>query len=246
MKDTRPSNKARLTRRPDEIEDEDAAVKSASKLKRAKKRKAKVEAEDTAESETPTFDAGHSHSKSDALDDKVAKKKKKKLSPEALKKKASNMKQSLETEMKEIAEVADNYSDNTWLDTYKLMFRKLRKIMRKVEKRIIGSEKATDIYALMALYNQMREVIADMRSMIDLSQNTERITEQVLYPFTRDISNSYVDSIYRLMKVLRLHVDGEKYAEIKSEFDRVMREHGKYIQSSFDKSCQRLSALLEE
>lgn len=48
------------------------------------------------------------------------------------------------------------------------------------------------------------------------------------------------------MKSLRLHVDGEKYTELRVELEKVMGEHGKYIQAAYEKSSQRLSDLLED
>ena len=163
-----------------------------------------------------------------------------------LKKKAKKAKSNLDKEMDIVDVHAEEFADNTWVATYHLMFKKLRKIMRATEKRVVDSEKSTDIYALMALYNQMREVIADLRSMIDLSQNTQRIIDQVLYPLTRDISNNYIDSIYKTMKSLRMQVDGEKFTELRSELEKFMGEHGKYIQAAYEKSSQRLSDLLED
>ena len=178
---------------------------------------------------------------------KVGKKAKKaKPTTSELKKKAKKAKSNLDKEMDIVDGHAEEFADNTWVATYHLMFKKLRKIMRATEKRVVDSEKSTDIYALMALYNQMREVIADLRSMIDLSQNTQRIIDQVLYPLTRDISNNYIDSIYKTMKSLRMQVDGEKFTELRSELEKFMGEHGKYIQAAYEKSSQRLSDLLED
>lgn len=198
------------------------------------------------ESEAPKKRKKKSSSEGSSSSTKGTGKPKKKLSASALKEKAAKKKADLESEMEEIDEQAEEFADSTWVNTYHVMFRKLRKIMRATEKRVVDSEKAADIYALMALYNQMREVIADLRSMIDLSQNTQRIIDQVLYPLTRDISNNYVDSIYKTMKSLRAHVDGEKFAELRVELEKVMGEHGKYIQAAYEKSSQRLSDLLED
>ena len=178
-----------------------------------------------------------------AAPEKIIKKNK---APDSLKRKADKKREALESEMEGLDEKAEEFADSTWVKTYHVMFRKLRRLMRVTEKRTLKSDKAADVYALMALYNQMREVIADLRSMIDLSQNTQRIIDQVLYPLTRDISNSYVDSIFKTMKVLRANVEGEKYSELKSELDRVLNEHGKYIQAAYEKSSQKLSDLLED
>jgi hypothetical protein len=79
--------------------------------------------------------------------------------------------QNIEQEIAERKE--QQLTDNTWMTTYEVMFKKLRRIMRNVENKVLNSDSGSnDIYALMALYNQMREVIADIRSMMDFTQNT--------------------------------------------------------------------------
>lgn len=159
------------------------------------------------------------------------------------------MKKKVDVEVSDINKTLSSQtalSENTWLKTYELMFRKLRRIMRKLELRVMDSEKATDIYALMALYNQMREVIADIRTIMDLNQNTQRIIDQILYPMVRDISNNYVDAIFLIKKSVRANVDSDKYAEVKTDIDSCLREHAKYIQNSYERSSDALTKLLEE
>lgn len=165
-----------------------------------------------------------------------------------LKDKAKKVKDTLADDISDIESVlaSDNFVDNTWMKTYELMFNKLQSIMRKVENKVASTEKAADIYALMALYNQMREVIADIRSMVDLTQNTQKIIDNILYPLVRDISNNYVDAIFLIKKTLRSNVEGEKYIELKSEIDGCLKEHAKYIQSSYEKSSEQLAKLLED
>lgn len=171
---------------------------------------------------------------------------KKKLSTPELKARAKNLKRTIQDDIDDVDSKLEGFTDNTWIHTYEIMFRKLKKIMRTVENKVVASESAQDIYALMALYNQMREVIADIRSMIDLSQNTQRIIDNILYPMVRDISNNYVDAIFMIKKTLRSNVDSERYIELKAEIDNCLKEHAKYIQSSYEKSSESLAKLLEE
>ena len=259
---SKPSSKRKSAADPrPKFDDEDAqerkiASSAANPARKRKKPKPEVEQrDDDLDTDLGAESKRFSHTDDAPIKKKKRKtdlettptpKKKKKISTDSLREKAAKKRADLDSEMEEIDSQAEEFADSTWVKTYHVMFRKLRKIMRATEDRVVDSEKAADIYALMALYNQMREVIADLRSMIDLSQNTQRIIDQVLYPLTRDISNNYVDSIYKTMKSLRMHVDGEKYTELKTELEKVMGEHGKYIQAAYEKSSQRLSDLLED
>jgi hypothetical protein len=163
-----------------------------------------------------------------------------------LKGRAANLKAEIQDDIADTDAKIDEFTDNTWIKTYSIMFRKLKRIMRIVETKTLLSESAQDIYALMALYNQMREVIADIRSMIDLSQNTQRITDQILYPLVRDISNNYVDAIFVIRKTLRANVESDRYIELKADLDSCLKEHAKYIQSSYERSSENLAKLLED
>lgn len=171
---------------------------------------------------------------------------KKPKSAKSLKAKAAKAKDAIAQDMAVIEDEAEEFADNTWVKTYHSMFRKLRTIMRAAELRTQTSEKAADIYALMALYNQMREVIADLRSMIDLSQNTQRITDLIIEPLVRDMSHSYADSIYRIYKVLRLHIEGQKYGEVKADLDRIFGDYARYMESAKNKSIAKLTDMLED
>jgi hypothetical protein len=184
--------------------------------------------------------------KAGSSEEQPAKKKKPRPSTPELKSRAKDIKKSIQEDIDDVDSKLEGFTDNTWIHTYEIMFRKLKKIMRTVEAKVINSESAQDIYALMALYNQMREVIADIRSMIDLSQNTQRIIDNILYPMVRDISNNYVDAIFMIKKTLRSNVESDKYIELKAEIDSCLKEHAKYIQSSYEKSSEQLAKLLEE
>lgn len=169
----------------------------------------------------------------------------KKLSQKArsTKRKATEEMAELEAE---IAEKNPKFDETTYGKVYMSMFSRLKKIMRKVEKRAYEGGRSGDIYALMALYNQMREVIADCRQMLDMSHNTEQIIEGVVHPLVRDISNNYVDVIYHIRKMLRQYIVGKDYEDASRELQVLLREHAKYIQTVYDKSIETLEQMFSD
>ena len=229
--------------RPREVEEvEEAPIK---------KKKKRVVVEEVVEPE-PEDDEVDEDDFEVEVEEQPKPKKKKKVNHTELKSKAVALRtdvsmdmQSVEMEMKEKKE--QQLTDNTWMNTYEVMFKKLKRIMTNVENKVLNSDSGSnDIYALMALYNQMREVIADIRSMMDLTQNTQRIIDQILYPLVRDISNNYVDAIFMINKNLRANVESNKYIELKAGTDECLKEHAKYIQAAYEKSSEKLAKLLEE
>jgi hypothetical protein len=236
-----------------------SSERSSERLIRKKKRVADVQAQDEVEvddgDELPVRKKKRKRPVEVEYDEPVEEKKvkkKKKVNVTELKSKAVALRTDVAIEAQNIEqEIAERkeqqLTDNTWMTTYEVMFKKLRRIMRNVENKVLNSDSGSnDIYALMALYNQMREVIADIRSMMDLTQNTQRIIDQVLYPLIRDISNNYVDAIFLINKNLRANVDSNKYIEMKAATDECLKEHAKYIQAAYEKSSEKLAQLLEE
>jgi hypothetical protein len=236
-----------------------SSERSSERLIRKKKRVADVQAQDEVEvddgDELPVRKKKKKRPVEVEYDEPVEEKKvkkKKKVNVTELKSKAVALRTDVAIEAQNIEqEIAERkeqqLTDNTWMTTYEVMFKKLRRIMRNVENKVLNSDSGSnDIYALMALYNQMREVIADIRSMMDLTQNTQRIIDQVLYPLIRDISNNYVDAIFLINKNLRANVDSNKYIEMKAATDECLKEHAKYIQAAYEKSSEKLAQLLEE
>lgn len=261
------SKRKRELRGPeDEMEFDQGRIASGSRSSKGQRRKKKKQVEEVKEEVYEPGDglkAKTSRRRTKPTEEEATEtaapkhRRKKRQSPnDKLKVRASNLKEKvegsvseMETKLKEHEQLKQDgayFSDNTWLDTYSLMFRKLKRIMRKVEVKVMDTSSGNDIYALMALYNQMREVINDLRAMIDLSQNTQRIIDNVLYPFTRDVANNYADVIFLMQKNLRLSVEGEVYKELKTSFDKSLSEHAKFIQGSYEKHSEVLKNLLEE
>lgn len=230
----------------------------AEPVKKKKKKKAKLETMPEDDTVPEVLAKPKKKKKKVDVDDiDVAKKKKrKKPSPEKLKARAGKLKSKVDEDSdaieKELAEherqkqAGAKFSDNTWLNSYTVMFKKLKLISSNIEDKVLDTNAGNDVYALMALYNQQREVIADLRALMDLSQNTQRIVDGVLYPLVRDIGNNYADVIYLMLKAVRASVDGDAYRELKDYFNKYLSEHAKFIQSSYEKHSDVLAKMLEE
>lgn len=75
-----------------------------------------------------------------------------------------------------------------FLQTYQRIFKRLRKFSRKMEKTMGAKDKdiqSRDVYALNVLYNQTREVMADMRSLIDMTALAETLCAESLDPLAK-------------------------------------------------------------
>lgn len=74
--------------------------------------------------------------------------------------------------------------DQEQMQEYFMMFHQLKTIARRFEvKSKQGSSK--DVYALMKIYDQMREIIADLKALKDISQIADKLQQDVLIPYSR-------------------------------------------------------------
>lgn len=86
-------------------------------------------------------------------------------------------------------------SSREQIDQYIRMFSKLRRISKIAEKQYFTKKQGKDIYALMKVYDQLREVIADMRALQDVSEYVESINFEVLQPYVQQTAQSLIDLI---------------------------------------------------
>lgn len=157
-----------------------------------------------------TEDAPKKKKKKKSDGDEPKKKKKKALSRdrESILKAKSKLKKQLPAEVKSVNTVEDispeeanalskqfetlygnhvgtlSVEDQEQMQEYFMMFHQLKTIARRFEvKSKQGSSK--DVYALMKIYDQMREIIADLKALKDISQIADKLQQDVLIPYSR-------------------------------------------------------------
>lgn len=79
------------------------------------------------------------------------------------------------------------------LDQYVHMFGKLQEVSLLLEEKILSTKTSRDVYPLMQTYNQMREVIADMRALRDVGALGQLVNDEVLHPFMQSVASRVVD-----------------------------------------------------
>lgn len=80
--------------------------------------------------------------------------------------------------------------ENEQLQEYITMFTKLQGMARTLEAKFVEAPSSQTVYALMKIYDQVREVIADMRALRDVQQMGDTLNREVLTPFTRSVAAS--------------------------------------------------------
>lgn len=175
-----------------------------------------------------------------------AKKKKKKKSLEGAKKKQAKLQAAITEELALIENLPPAHStqEQQQLEEYLHMFRKLAKLIRKAEKQCMKSGQSRDYYALCTLMSQQREVIADIRSVSDMSGQVSQLENNVMQPMVRSIGQNMLDCFYQL-KALIVNVSKPEETQFAlGRLNDITKEQGKFLQSQYSNAVERVSQIM--
>ena len=130
------------------------------------------------------------------------------------------------------------------LDQYRHMFDELVDISTILETNIKEKKTSRDVYPLMQTYNQMREVIADMRALRDLGKLGDRVNEELVYPLVQsigqDIAQFYQDLSADIKRLLPEHEADAVMAELGTQFSGL----GSKIKLAYDQCLDKAGRVL--
>ena len=108
----------------------------------------------------------------------------------------------IKKELKELKSKATSAAEQEYLEEYLRLFVTNRRIIRMFEKKLLENPMSRDVYALMTLYSQQREIINDIRMISDLGGQVELIHAHVLRPYTSNLIQSVTDCYYQLRTLI--------------------------------------------
>lgn len=139
-------------------------------------------------------------------------------------------------------------SENEFLEEYYHIYSTLGSIIRKLEDRMTdenSSISGRDVYALMTMYSQMRETIADLRSIKDMSAQAEELTQLVFDPLRKSAGETLLNLYFRTTTSVRQKVTKpEVLEEILERLKIDFSEQANRLQEQFDVANMRVSEVL--
>lgn len=143
-----------------------------------------------------------------------------------------------------LAQKENQSRDAEQMEEYLHMFTSMRKTIRVFEKELRFNKSTRNVYALMALYSQQRELIADIRSISDHTENVNRILTRIVQPAFSDITQSNLDIFHHIRKlVIEVAKDNTTQTALK-RIEDLMREQAKYLQSKYEHASTRLTEII--
>lgn len=139
---------------------------------------------------------------------------------------------------------ADLSGEQEYLKEYLYLYRSLKALVRKTKKRAMLSNSSKDIYALSTLMSQQREVIADIRTIADLSGQVQILINLVLQPMVSEIGQVVVNSFYQQRKLLlETTKDNETKFAVKQLSD-ITGEVTRALQVHYEQAASKINEIL--
>lgn len=134
-----------------------------------------------------------------------------------------------------------------FLRTYERIFKRLLKFRKKMERQMNAGDtiQSRDVYAYNVLCNQTREVMADMRSLIDMTQMAETLCVEALDPLAKASAQAVTTMLMTVQSTLRSKAPGvmeDVMAEIKNAGGQI----GIDLKAQLDSSRSKLHQLLAQ
>lgn len=135
-----------------------------------------------------------------------------------------------------------------FLQEYYHIYGTLGSIIRNLEQRMTepgAGVNSKDVYALMTMYSQMRETIADLRSIKDMNEQAEELGRLVFDPAAKGAGESLVNLYFKVTSVIRQKVDDP--AAVQEILETVKRDIGEQagkMQEQFSVARSRIVDIL--
>lgn len=134
--------------------------------------------------------------------------------------------------------------EKEYLIEYVHLFRTLRKMIRKSEARYMEGSTSKEVYALMTMYSQLREVISDIRSISDMTQHADTLIQGAVQPSISNIAQHLVDMFYHIRVLIREVGKDDQIQYSLSKIDDMMRDSGMLLQDQYTQISNKIHDIL--
>lgn len=186
-------------------------------------------------------------------EDEVPRKKKKKKerktrTPEMAQAKLEKRRTELDSALEsiDIEKLSQNLQpgEREYLEEYVWMFNRIGRLIRKTEESAMRSGQSRDIYALSTLISQQREIIADIRTLSDMSGQINLIRDRILQPMSSGLAQNILDSYYQLRSLITATSSKDQTQFALGKLDDIIREQSRFLQVKYSEATERLNGVM--
>lgn len=136
--------------------------------------------------------------------------------------------------------------ESEYLSEYQHIFQSLQTMTRIAETKYAESKSSKDIYALMAMYSQMRECIADMRTIQDMSHQSDRLLFDIVEPLIKNFGETLVHLLWAIKKAISDNVDDPRLSqELLRNIDESFAAQAKTIQGQAESTRMKAKGFFD-
>ena len=129
-------------------------------------------------------------------------------------------------------------------EQYQQMLDYNSRLIKRMNNQLRENLTSRDIYALSTLMSQQREVIADLRTLVDMRSQAEMVQSQVLVPFSSDITQLITDIYYQLRKLIT-ETSAPKHTQFSlRQLEDLVKQFGMGLQAGHNASKEKLFTIL--
>lgn len=236
--------------------DADEADRGSSGSKGKKKKKSKIEKHVPVVIEDNTYKAGQEKKKKKRKtsdDTEVVLPKKKKRLPVTIEGEVKNLPAVTKGSSKKLAKAQaaiEEYNDlpppvDEFDAVIRAKFEAQVDLAARLEEQMEDRIYARDVYALNTVYNQIREMIADLRASRDVSAQVDEIQAVVILPYHRSVGQALSDVFYHTEGAIRKFVrDPDLQQEIIKKLKNVIHESAVELQGEYSLATERVRKAL--
>lgn len=129
--------------------------------------------------------------------------------------------------------------ENEQIEEYMMMFKNCRELARMAEEQYRSTKNSREIYPLMQIYNQMRDIIADLRALRDVGKLGDVLNEEVLSPFVQSTASTLINVQQKLASYYKSNLNEKDIAESTRALNRVIKEAAQEITKSYHASLDK-------
>lgn len=134
--------------------------------------------------------------------------------------------------------------EQEYIKEYLYLYKRLKRLSRKADKNAMLSGKSQDYYAFCTLVSQQREVIADIRSISDLSGQVQMLLESSIQPLVSNIGQVLVNSFYQQRRLLVETCKPEETQFAIKKLDEITNEITKALQMYYEQAATKVHEIL--
>jgi hypothetical protein len=137
-----------------------------------------------------------------------------------------------------------NTDENDHLAVYMQMYRQLRRIIKKTEKGCLKSTNGAGAYQLATYYRELRETIADIRSLTDMSDQAQLIIEKILQPLFTSLVQDASNSMQQVKLRLKDQLQPKRVRRSFEDVNTITIEQCSLLNEHYNKACAQIKQVL--